>query len=179
MPLPIAHGLLGATAALALRQSSAHSCKPILIGAFLGICPDFDYGLNWLHIGGGGWHHGFTHSILFAFILGMGGILISGERNLRSLLLFSTAAVTHTLLDYLMTDSHGVALWWPFTNQRYKLRLSNPIDYAWSQTSVLEALVDIMRISLIELLVFLPVLLLVMYIKKEWVKRTVTDAGDA
>jgi hypothetical protein len=105
--------------------------------------------------------------------------LISGERTLRSVLLFSSATGTHTLLDYLMTESRGVALWWPFTNQRYKLNLSNPIDYAWSQTSVLEALVDILKISLIELLIFLPVLLIVMYIKKLLVKRTDIDGSAA
>jgi membrane-bound metal-dependent hydrolase YbcI (DUF457 family) len=155
MPLPIAHGLLGASVGLALHQSSRPlSWKLLLIGSFLAICPDFDYLLNWLRISGGGWHHGFTHSFLFALFLGLIATAVFGERKARSVIIFSAAAGSHAILDFLMTESRGVALWWPLTNQRYKLRLPNPIDYTWSNESLWQATVDLFRISLIELMIF-------------------------
>jgi membrane-bound metal-dependent hydrolase YbcI (DUF457 family) len=167
MPLPVAHGLLGVSVALALRQpSQLRQWKPLLIAAFLGICPDFDYALNWLRISGGGWHHGFTHSILFAFFVGLITATVSGERHVRGVILYSAATVSHTLLDFLMTESRGVALWWPFTDQRYKLRLPNPIDYTWGSASLWEAIFDLLRISLVELMIFAPLLLVLIWVKR-------------
>jgi membrane-bound metal-dependent hydrolase YbcI (DUF457 family) len=58
----------------------------LLTGALLGIAPDFDYTLNWLRISWGGWHHGFTHSIPFALVIGFVVILIFREWNVRSYL---------------------------------------------------------------------------------------------
>src|SRR5437868_7424182 len=104
MPLPVAHGLVGASVVAALRPSSqTRQWKPFLIGSFLSICPDFDYALNWLRISGGGWHHGFTHSIAFGFLLGLITVIALRNWNVRSLILYSSAAISHTLLDYVMT----------------------------------------------------------------------------
>ena len=174
MPLPVAHGLIGASVAVALHQpSQSRQWKLLLIAALLSICPDFDYALNWLRISGGGWHHGFTHSILFAFSLGLITANVLGKRKVRSVILFSVATVSHTLLDFLMTESRGVALWWPLTDQRYKLRLPNPIDYTWSNASLWEAVFDLLRISLIELMIFGPILLVVVLIKRLLVERSI------
>jgi membrane-bound metal-dependent hydrolase YbcI (DUF457 family) len=176
MPLPIAHALVGATAVTALRtfSPSAH-WKPILIGAFLGICPDFDYALNWFRISGGGWHHGFTHSIPFALLLGLIIAIVSREWSARSFVVFSAAAVSHTLLDFLITESHGVALWWPFTDHRYKLRLPNPIEYNWSNSSMWQAGLDLLRISLFELMIFAPVFLMVAFVRKAIERHNLAD----
>ena len=144
-----------------------------MTGALLGICPDFDYALNWLRISGGGWHHGFTHSILFAVILGLITASVLGGRKARSVALFSAAAASHTLLDFMITESRGVALWWPFTDQRYKLRMPNPIDYTWSDASLWGAATDVLRISLVELMIFAPILLAVVLVKRLLVERSV------
>ena len=174
MPLPVAHGLLGAGVAAAVRQTSqTRRWKPLLTGAFLGICPDFDYALNWLRIAGGGWHHGFTHSILFALFLGLITATVLGERTVRSIVLCSSAIVSHTLLDFLMTESRGVALWWPLTDRRYKLGLPNPIDYTWGDATLWGAAVDLLKISLIELLIFAPVLLAVVWLRRLLGERSV------
>ena len=162
MPLPVAHALIGASTAAALRPASqARQWKPILIGAFLSVCPDFDYALNVMRISGGGWHHGFTHSIAFAFLLGLLTIVVLREWKVRSFILFSAAAVSHTLLDYLITESRGVALWWPFTDHRYKLEITNPIDYTWSDASIWEVIAGVLKITLFELMIFAPVFLAV------------------
>lgn len=174
MPLPMAHALVGASVAAGLRPSSqARQWRPLLIGAFLGIFPDFDYFLNWMRISGGGWHHGFTHSIVFAFLLGLITVVITRSWKVRSFILFSAAAVSHTLLDFLITESRGVALWWPFTDQRYKVRLPNPIDYTWSNESLLKAGFDVLKISLIEVMIFAPIFLVVVSVRRVVGKRRV------
>ena len=172
MPLPVAHGLLGASVAAALQPSSEpRYWRNVWVGAFLGICPDFDYGLNWLQISGGGWHHGFTHSVLFAICLGLFTALILREIKIRSVIIFGSAALSHTLIDYVMTESRGVALWWPFTDYRYKLRFPNPIDYRWDDSTVSTIVIDILRISLIELLIFGVIFLAIIWIKRTMTKR--------
>jgi len=174
MPLPVAHGLLGASVAAALLQSSkTRQWRLLWMGAFLAVCPDFDYVLNWLRISGGGWHHGFTHSILFALLLGLIVATVLGEKKVRSVIFYSAATVSHTLLDFLMTESRGVALWWPITDQRYKLRLPNPIDYTWSNVSLWQATLDILRISLTEFMIFAPILLLVVWVRRLLAERSV------
>ena len=173
MPFPVAHGLIGASVVAALLPSHrSRIAKPLLIGAFLGISPDFDYALNWLRISGGGWHHGFTHSIPFAFVLGLVMIVLTRDWKARSFIVFSAAFASHTLLDYLITESQGVALWWPFTDHRYKLRLPNPIDYSLSDASLWATTVDIIKLGLMELLIFGPVLLIIVLIRRAVVKRS-------
>ena len=178
MPLPVAHGLLGVSVAVALRQpSQALRWKLLLIAALLSICPDFDYALNLLRVSRGGWHHGFTHSISFAFAIGLITAMIFGERHVRGVILYSAVTVSHTLLDFLMTESRGVALWWPFTDQRYKLRLPNPIDYTWSSSSLREAAFDLLSISIVELMIFAPPVLVVVLVRKLLVQRKAAARG--
>ena len=165
MPLPVAHSLIGASVAAAIHGKAPSWWKLLCISAFLGVFPDFDYILNWLHIGWGGWHHGFTHSFVFALFAGAVTALITGWRNVRSFVAFTAAIASHGLLDYLITESRGIALFWPFTNQRYKLLIPNPINYSWSKTSLLDAAFDVLQICLTELIIFGPLLLLVMLLR--------------
>ena len=165
MPLPVAHSLIGASVAAAIHKRSDAWWKLLLIGGFLGVCPDFDYLLNWLHIGWGGWHHGFTHSFVFALFTGALTSFLSGWRSVRAFIAFSAATASHAVLDYLITESRGVALWWPFTDHRYKLIGPNPINYTWSTTSFWDAVVDVIQISLTELIIFAPLLLMVILLR--------------
>jgi membrane-bound metal-dependent hydrolase YbcI (DUF457 family) len=165
MPFPLAHSLIGASVAAALSKKSEASWRVLCICALLGVCPDFDYVLNILRLGRGGWHHGFTHSIVFALFVGAIVALVSRWRSVRGFIMFSAATASHTLLDYLMTESRGVSLWWPFTDRRYKLRGPNPIDYTWDDSSFWDAAVDIVRITANELIIFAPILLLIVLVK--------------
>ncbi len=176
MPLPVAHGLIGASVVAALRPSAEPDrWKWLALGAFLGIAPDFDFALNLLRISRGGWHHGFTHSIPFALVVGLVTILVLRQWKASSFLIVTAAYVSHTLLDFMLTESRGVALWWPFTNHRYKLRLPNPIDYTWSDDSFRQAAVDLLKISFIELLIFAPILLAVILVRQIVNKRLRSD----
>jgi len=96
----------------ALCLSGGHG-SGYLTAAFLGVAPDFDYALNWLRISWGGWHHGFTHSIPFALLVGFVVIALFRDWKLRSYLVFTLAYASHTLLDFIFTESRGVALWCP------------------------------------------------------------------
>ena len=165
MPLPVAHAVIGASVAAALDRRSESLWRVLCLSALLGVCPDFDYLLNVLRIGRGGWHHGFTHSIVFALVVGALTALVFW-RSVQGFIVFSAATASHTLLDYLMTESRGVALWWPFTDYRYKLRGPNPIDYTWDYSSLWTAAADILQISFVELIVFGPLLLLVILLRR-------------
>jgi membrane-bound metal-dependent hydrolase YbcI (DUF457 family) len=169
MPLPVAHALVGATVNTSLNNSrQALSFKAIGLSVFLAICPDFDYALNFLRIGDGGWHHGFTHSIVFAIGVGLVCWLILKDRRPATLFILCAVVASHTLLDYLLTESRGVALFWPITDHRYKLDWFNPINYIWRTTSMVTATVDLARLSALELLIFGPFLLLALLIKKRF-----------
>jgi membrane-bound metal-dependent hydrolase YbcI (DUF457 family) len=168
MSLPVAHALLGASVVAALQPDASlrRDRKSLVLGAFLGIFPDFDYFLNLIPTLGGGWHHGFTHSFLFAFLAGLVTAIAWGKADRRGIIVYGSATLSHPLLDFLITESRGVELFWPFSNLRFKLRLPNPIDYSWRGTSVWETMIDLLRISLIELMIFAPLFLLILWIRR-------------
>ncbi len=157
MPLPLAHALIGGSltaAAWPVKTPSGFRCG-LVVGAVLGVCPDFDYLLNWLRVFGPGWHHGFTHSVLFALAIGTGASWVFGIRGWRGALACIGAVVSHLLLDYLLTDSRGLALWWPATDQRFKLGIG------WSYYQLAEGsqgVLAFVKLSVIELVLFGPVL---------------------
>lgn len=176
MPFPIAHSLIGASVAAALDTRLEARPRLLWLCALLAVSPDADYFLNWLHVGRGGWHHGFTHSIVFALFAGALTALVLRWRSVRGFLIFSAAIASHGLLDYVMTESRGIALWWPFTDRRYKFRGPNPIDYTWSSTSFWDAAVNVLRITFLELLLFAPLLLVVIVVRRRRMRaRSIVD----
>jgi len=174
MPLPLAHGLLGATAAAATlpRETPPPSLRrALLLAALLGVCPDFDYLLNLFPALGGGWHHGFTHSLAFAALAGLFAAAVSRQRRRAFVAAFLLAAVSHTLLDLLLTESRGVELFWPFSARRFRLRFPNPIDYSWSQTSARAAALDVAKICAWEFALFAPPLAAVLAFRRGPLRR--------
>ncbi len=177
MPLPIAHGLIAASVVAAVRPYGARrvNYRMLLVGAALGICPDFDYLLNWIPGLGGGWHHGFTHSFAFAIALGWLTAAVLGRRDARTVSAYGLATFSHSLLDFLLTESRGIELLWPLTSQRFRLMLPNPIDYTWRHPSVWDIVLDLFAISLQELALFAPLLLTVLLFRR-FVKRRAASA---
>ena len=174
MPLPLAHGLLGASVVAAVRPYGSRrvNYRMLLVGAALGICPDFDYLLNWIPGLGGGWHHGFTHSFAFALALGWITAAVLGKTNARTVAAFALATFSHPLIDFLITESRGIELLWPLTSQRFRLMLPNPIDYSWRHPSVWDIVLDLCVISLHELLLFAPLLLTALLFRRFIDQRT-------
>lgn len=156
MPLPLAHAFLGGslTAAAWPVKPPAGFRRGLVAGAVLGICPDFDYLLNWARVFGPGWHHGFTHSVVFALVVGIAASWVFGVRGWRGVLVCTAAVLSHPLLDYLLTDSRGVALGWPVTNHRFKLG----IEWSYYQFAAgSRGWIGFVKLSVIELLMFGPV----------------------
>ena len=92
------------------------------------IVPDFDviafsFGIPYEHFLG---HRGFTHSVLFAFLLA-GGIVffffrqdgISALKKVGFVFYFATITASHGILDALTSGGLGVAFFSPFDLARY------------------------------------------------------------
>lgn len=168
MPLPVAHGLLGASMVAAVRPYNSRrvNYRVLLLGAALGICPDFDYLLNWIPYFGRGWHHGFTHSFVFAFMLGWLTAAVLGKVNVRNVLAYGLATLSHPLLDFMLTESRGIELLWPLSARRWRLMLPNPIDYSWRHALLSDTVLDLCMISLYELMLFAPVFLMALLARR-------------
>ena len=158
MPLPLAHALVGGSISVALwpARMRAGVRRAMGVGALLAVCPDADYLLGRLHVLGWGWHHGFTHSVAFAVIVGAAASWALGLRGWRGALACVLPVLSHPLLDYLITESPGVALWWPVTAQRYKLGIDE-LSYYHLIEAPRRALA-LAKLCAVEVLVFGPML---------------------
>jgi len=169
MPLPLAHAFIGGslTAAAWPVKTPAGFRRGLVAGAVLGVCPDFDYLLNWVRVFGPGWHHGFTHSVAFALVVGVAASCVFGVFGWRGALVCIAAALSHPILDYLLTDSRGVALGWPVTDHRFKLGIEGLSYYQFAAGS--QGVIGFVKLSVIELLVFGPVFALsVLYSRRRY-----------
>jgi len=165
MPLPIAHGLLGASivAATLPDASPARNWKLMLAGAALASCPDLDYFLATSQ------HRGFTHSLIFASIIGMVFFAVWGTTNIRLAISCAAALFSHALLDFATTKTMpGVELLWPLSTRRFGLGL---IDY-YSLTGIdpvyfmtKDVTTDLLKAAKVEAIIFIPVFLFVLSIK--------------
>ncbi|MBI1765184.1 MAG: metal-dependent hydrolase [Acidobacteria bacterium] len=173
MPTPIGHGLLGAAvlAAIPLKQAKLPDWRTCLLGAFLAAAPDLDCLLDWLPFApfaGRYWHHDFTHSLGFACFCGFWFAVIArgGGSLTRAALLFSTAMASHPLLDFFFTDSTGVKLFWPFSQEYVRLAVPSPTAFAWNRTSPLGHLVDVVQVSTLDFVIYGSLFLLVWLLRQ-------------
>lgn len=165
MPLPIAHGIIGASivAAILPNASPVRNWKPLLLGAAIATCADSDYFLRT------SLHRGVTHSLITATILGLVCFAVWGRTNLRLAIGLAGAAFSHGLLDFVTTKTMpGVELLWPLSNRRFGLGL---VDY-YQLTGVdptfflyQDVFGDLLKMALIELSLSVPVFLFVLSVK--------------
>lgn len=86
MPLPFAHGLLGASVAAAVhRRPSRRRYAPLVLGALLANCADLDFALVAL-AHDRSYHRGFTHSLAFALALCVFSLVAFGRARAREAL---------------------------------------------------------------------------------------------
>ncbi|MCB1023146.1 MAG: metal-dependent hydrolase [Acidobacteria bacterium] len=118
MPLPIAHGCVGAAiVALIHPKINKLISFPLLFGGFLANAADLDFFLSY-STGDKSWHRGFTHSILFsAVIFGCLFIFFKRER-LREAIAYGLAYFSHLVLDFATSDHGGPELFWFFSDRR-------------------------------------------------------------
>jgi membrane-bound metal-dependent hydrolase YbcI (DUF457 family) len=162
MPLPIAHGFLGATivAALYPKLKKFYSF-PIIFGGFLALVPDFDFAFDIL-FGADKWHRGFTHSITFALIVYLIFALICDKKHIRIVNAFGLAFLSHCILDYLTAKKGGgVELFWLFSSERFKLGW-----FGLSEMPTRIPAIEIFFMLLLEFIIFALPFMLVFWVRK-------------
>lgn len=116
--------------AIAIRSGYSKTINDwtfLLLGIICSILPDadvlsFKFGIAYEAFWG---HRGFTHSIVFAFLLGFFvtvvfySKLISSKKGLYYILFFSLCTLSHGMLDAMTSGGLGVAFFSPFNSTRY------------------------------------------------------------
>jgi len=163
MPLPVAHGLLGASvvAALAPRFSGRRGLRRYLLaGALLANAADLDFLLVFA-FQSRAWHRAFTHSLFFGLLVALALVAARGLQRLRASAALGLAYASHALLDWATTkEGGGVQLLWPFSGERLML--------AWRGLSELPSKLspaEIVSAALLELVIFAPPLVLILFLR--------------
>ncbi|MGZ8251998.1 MAG: metal-dependent hydrolase [Methylophilaceae bacterium] len=122
MPSAFAHAVVPIATAFGLGKKYVNS-RLLILAVICTAMPDIDviafkFGIAYASQWG---HRGFTHSIAFAVVVAL--IAACFSRTFKShpftiwlMVFFST--VSHPLLDMLTNGGLGVALYWPFSNER-------------------------------------------------------------
>jgi inner membrane protein len=101
--------------------------RPLLVaGLAASVIPDLDgigYQLG-VAYGSTFGHRGATHSIAFALAMGAAAALMASRwrwkcRPMLAFLYVAACGASHGLLDTFTNGGRGVALWWPFTDERF------------------------------------------------------------
>jgi len=119
------HAVIPLTAGVALGDRVV-SRRLMVMGMLCSMLPDLDvlsfhFGVRYDSILG---HRGWTHSILFALMVGcMFAALAKPLQTTRwkAFTFLSLATVSHGVLDAMTTGGHGVAFFWPLSDERYFL----------------------------------------------------------
>ncbi|MCA1642065.1 MAG: metal-dependent hydrolase [Acidobacteria bacterium] len=166
MPLPLAHGLVGAGIIAALHpQPLRHRGLPLLFGAILANCADLDFGLVLL-THDKSWHRGFTHSLAFSLLLTVTALAVWGGAHLWRVSAYGACYASHGLLDYSTTKlGGGVELLWPAARGRYGLGL-------WGLSELPSRLppAEVLRWLGVEFLIFAPPLLALLLLRRSRAK---------
>ena len=171
MPLPFAHGLVGASLVAALHPRPARRhFAPLVLGALLANCADLDFALVAL-AHDRSYHRGFTHSLAFALALCVVSLVAFGRARVREALAYGLAYASHSVLDYSTTKfGGGLELLWPFSAERFGLGVVglSELPSRMPPGGVLKAL-------LLELLIFAPLLACVLLVRR--FKRAQSEAS--
>jgi len=171
MPSPIAHAIAGATAGWVIDPPAREDRRRVALYAALGMAADLD-----LLVGA---HSGATHGLGAAVIVGTTVwvvLRIRGvSRVVRTACASAIAYASHTLLDWLGTDSSppiGIMALWPFSRDYYEsswhvfMAISRRYWLPEFWTFNLSALVR-------ELLILVPIALVVLTVRR----RSSTPTG--
>jgi len=122
MPTIISHAAVPLAAGVGLGRKRIP--RPVLItGIVASMLPDADvlmfrFGATYDSV----WsHRGFTHSLGFALLIaGVAAVLLRRLAPPLTAFAFVLVAIaSHGLLDMLTNGGHGVAIFWPLSDQRY------------------------------------------------------------
>src|SRR5215213_5772397 len=137
MPLPVAHGLVGAGLVAALHpRPFRRSGLPLVAGAVLATCA----------------------SLAFSLLLTAAALAVCGRARLREVLCYGACYASHAVLDYSTVKfGGGVELVWPLSRGRYGLGL-------WGLSEVPSRLrpAEVLGWLGVEFLIFAPPLLVLL-----------------
>ncbi|MES2317771.1 MAG: metal-dependent hydrolase [Pseudomonadota bacterium] len=122
MPTILTHAVVPLALGLGLGAGVV-SRRLLLAGIAGSIMPDFDVVAFKLGIAYGNafGHRGASHSIAFAVLLGVLALCFARPlrtTRLAAFLFVGFSTLSHALLDMFTDGGHGVALWWPVSNER-------------------------------------------------------------
>lgn len=121
MPTIFSHVAVSIAASLGIGKYASR--RLLIFSAFCAMLPDIDtvgfklgiaYASQW-------GHRGFTHSIAFALLVAVLAACFSRQLKSRVWVVFLLsfiAVLSHPLLDMLTSGGLGVALYWPYSNER-------------------------------------------------------------
>jgi membrane-bound metal-dependent hydrolase YbcI (DUF457 family) len=160
MPKIVAHALTGATIMIIGHpRAGVRNWLPLLYGAIFAISADFDIGIDWI-LNLPDIHRGFTHSLLFAFLVGSAIYFLMPKEQSRVALCFGAAYLSHILLDFLTSTTGGVKLLFPFSNEYYNFGLTSIFELPFGNS-----LAEITKWFAVETVFFLPVFLFALAVK--------------
>ena len=175
MPLPIAHGLLGASIVMAMHRQPTRSryAVSLFAGALLANAADLDF-LLVAALHSKEWHRGFSHSLVFSLLICLLFLGILGKRQSRNAMAYGLAFTSHGLLDYLASKSGGgVELLWPFSTARLRLGW-------WGLSEVPSRLtrVEILEALMVETALFALVFFAIFLLRRSLANRMNSDVGS-
>ena len=147
------------------------------LGASLAIIPDSDLILSWVLDYGVRTHGGFTHSIMFSLVAGFLACLMMREKNVRGFTSYAMATLSHGILDVVTRKEFGgSALFWPVSLHKFRLGWFDYFEFYPNPET--EPIISIMRNALevcrYEMMIFMPVFLIVVWLKR-WQDRRETQ----
>ena len=129
MPSPVGHILAGGAVYLAGAKREADAGFLLLVALLGSAVPDLDF-LPGILIGNmRAFHHGISHSLVFAMLFGAATFLVTLRVRphvaLRASMLAVAAYSSHVMLDFVSVNpgARGVLLLWPMSNQELGVNL--------------------------------------------------------
>jgi inner membrane protein len=142
MSSPVGHLLGGAAVYLAASRKEDRSTFTLGAALLGSILPDFDF-LPGLFVGKlSAFHHGISHSLIFAVVFAVLVFFFAKhtQKNnpLRAAIIAGLSYASHVILDFVGTNegTRGVPMLWPFSNQQFGLDLGLLGHFRYSDSGI-------------------------------------------
>lgn len=173
MPTPVGHTLMGYIVYTDRKMANWNlTWRDLLIFILVANLPDIDYLPGFLMGKPNKFHHGMTHSISLAVLIGciLGLIYFMKERRnfVKYFFSFSMTYSSHLLLDFLGKDTsypYGEQLFWPFSNIYFMspIAIFSDVHKASSSKIFIQSLFNWNNLGtvVIEAIILLPIIWLI------------------
>lgn len=163
MSLPVLHSIVGMSIVVICypRNSLVKDWRFLLLGTGISLLPDLDYllvyGLDMSHE----YHRSFSHSIFFAFIVTLSGLMITKFTYIKKTLVCGAILLSHGIVDFLVSyEKGGVQLLYPLSDKRFVFHISSIFE------RMNNSFTEFTSQASIELIFFTPFLLLLLLVRE-------------